>query len=131
MSEKVNTEKPSVGCDFDVVFAHTSAAANVSGVSSWLHRLAPELVANGLSTAVELRHYPSEAAPLFCSSATAKCLERTGVLVSGYAPPDYTEHGVSKAIDFLNKRRPRVFLYRHSFRLIRAWCIHIELASLS
>jgi colanic acid/amylovoran biosynthesis glycosyltransferase len=91
-----------------VAFAHYNLAGDISGVSSWLLRLATHLRHNGMEVAVHLTDYRSatETAP----STLELALRQGGVEIHLSPPGRNLRKDVATTLAFLNRWRPDVFL---------------------
>lgn len=89
-----------------IAFAHYSAENDISGVSTWLERLATQLYKDGISVVVYLQHFglkPQE-------SWLFQSLSQTGISVDIEPRSRYLEDDICGVLRFLNHHRPHVFL---------------------
>lgn len=91
-----------------VAFAHYNLAGDISGVSSWLLRLATDLRLNDIEVAVYLTNYLSEQES--SPSPLELALRHAGVEIHTSPPGPTLRKNVAATLAFLNAWQPDVFL---------------------
>jgi len=89
-----------------IAFAHYSAKNDISGVSTWLERLATRLHKDGFSVVVYLQHFGSDPK----ESWLFQSLSQAGITVNAEPRSRYLEDDIYGVLRFLNHHRPQVFL---------------------
>jgi colanic acid/amylovoran biosynthesis glycosyltransferase len=89
-----------------IAFSHYSLEKDISGVTTWLERFILRIHADGYPVSILLHSLGNGIE----SEGIYQTLSHAGVTVEKTKKPYYTEDGMKKTLQFLNRQQPKIFI---------------------